>query len=35
MDQTTFFEAEASNEIRLLGKGQTGTVSVFDAQKAP
>lgn len=35
IDQINFFEAEASNEMRLLHKGQTGTVSVFDAQKVP
>ncbi len=35
MDQISFFEAEASNELRLLHKGRTGTVSVFDAQKTP
>ncbi len=35
MDQIGFLEAEVSNEARVLSKGQTGTVSVFDAQKAP
>jgi len=35
MDQIGFLEAEVSNEMRVLRKGQTGTVSVFDAQKAP
>jgi len=35
MDQIGFLEAEVSNEMRVLRKGQMGTVSVFDAQKAP
>ena len=35
LDQIGFLGGEVSNEARLLHKGQTGTVSVFDAQKVP